>query len=202
MVLECLDVALSGRKTTPRGHAQMETRGDGPGQAILKLENSFNRAVQFFACHHMSGAHVREAGRDANDRPQALKAARQDPAAAEKTPYLQRIKAAKNTQDLITLFAAPGFDSPLGFDVDPDPKQSDRYALRISQAGLGLPDRDYYLQDTPRYVEIRQKYLDYLTFLLGKAGYTDTRAQAEAVLLRQTETIRSRATAGSSGTAG
>lgn len=101
-------------------------------------------------------------------------------------PYLKQIRGAKNAQDLIALFAAPGFDSPLAFSVNPDPKQSDRYALQVSQAGLGLPDRDYYLQDTPRYVEIRQKYVDYLTFLLGKAGYTDARAQAEAVLAMET----------------
>jgi putative endopeptidase len=101
-------------------------------------------------------------------------------------PYLQRIQGARNSQELIALFAAPGFASPLDFGVDSDPKQSDRYALEISQGGLGLPDRDYYLQDTPRYVEIRQKYLDYLTFLLGRAGYKDARTQAEAVLALET----------------
>ena len=101
-------------------------------------------------------------------------------------PYLQRIRDAKTTDDLITLFAAPGYASPLGVGVDADAKQSDRYVVEVAQAGLGLPDRDYYLSDTPRYVEIRQKYLDYLTFLLGKAGYERSRPMAEAVLALET----------------
>jgi len=102
-------------------------------------------------------------------------------------PYLQRIRDAKSTDDLIALFAAPGYASPLGVGVDADPKQSDRYVVRVAQAGLGLPDRDYYLLDTPRYVEIRQKYLDYLTLLLGKAGYEQPRPAAEAVLALETQ---------------
>ena len=102
-------------------------------------------------------------------------------------PYLQRIRAAKTTDDLITLFAAPGYASPLGVGVDADARQSDRYVVEVTQAGLGLPDRDYYLSDTPRYVEIRQKYLDYLTFLLGKAGYENPRPTAEAVLALETQ---------------
>lgn len=101
-------------------------------------------------------------------------------------PSLQRIQAAKSRDDLIALFAAPGYASPLGVAVDADAKHSDRYVVEVTQAGLGLPDRDYYLSDTPRYVEIRQKYLDYLTFLLGKAGYAKPRPAAEAVLALET----------------
>lgn len=101
-------------------------------------------------------------------------------------PYLQRIRDAGTIQDLVAIFAAPGYAAPLAVDVDADAKQSDRYALKIAQTGLGLPDRDYYLLDTPRYVEIRQKYLDYLTFLLGKGGYENPRPAADAVLALET----------------
>ncbi|MBC2664412.1 M13 family metallopeptidase [Novosphingobium flavum] len=96
-------------------------------------------------------------------------------------PYLARIAAAKTVSDLYGLFAAPGFASPINGAVDPDPKQSDHYSLNLSLGGLGLPDRDYYLSDNPRYPEIREKYKAYLAMLLGEAGYADPKATAEAV---------------------
>ena len=105
-------------------------------------------------------------------------------------PWLDRIAAAKSRDDLITLFAMPGVASPIGASVDADEKQSDIYALNIANGGIGLPDRDYYLLDTPRYIEIRAKYLDYLTFLLGKAGYSDARASAQAVMSLETALAR------------
>ena len=101
-------------------------------------------------------------------------------------PYLQKIFAASNKTDLIKLFGAPGYASPLGIYVSGDAKQSDRYALYVTQTGLGLPDRDYYLKDTEQFREIRAKYLDYLTFMLGKAGYADPAAAAKSVLSLET----------------
>ena len=105
-------------------------------------------------------------------------------------PYLDRIKAVRDTKGLVTLFATPGFASPLNGWVDADEKQSDRYVLYIGQGGLGLPDRDYYLLDTPRYRDIRAKYLDYLTFILGKAGYADAPGQAAKVVALETAMAR------------
>lgn len=105
-------------------------------------------------------------------------------------PYLDRIAAARTTNDIVRLFAAPGYASPIGASVDADEKQSDRYALYFGQAGLGMPDRDYYLADAPHYREIRAKYVAYLTFLLGKAGYADPAATAQAVMALETEMAR------------
>lgn len=105
-------------------------------------------------------------------------------------PWLDRIDAVRSTQDLATLFATPGFASPIGASVDADEKQSDRYALYLGQAGLGLPDRDYYLVDSPRYREIRTKYQAHLAFLLGKAGYKDPQTAAAAVYALETEMAR------------
>ncbi|MBV1690922.1 M13 family metallopeptidase [Novosphingobium sp. G106] len=103
---------------------------------------------------------------------------------------LDRIAAAATVDDLLVLFAAPGLQAPIGIGVDADEKQSDRYALYLGQGGLGLPDRDYYLQDTPKFRDIRAKYLDYLTFMLGKAGYADPRTSAQAVF--DLETVMAR----------
>jgi len=101
-------------------------------------------------------------------------------------PYLDRIYAAKSADDLVKLFAAPGFASPLGLFPSPDEKNSDRYSLYLAQTGAGLPDRDYYLKDTEKFREIRAKYVTYLTFLFGKLGYDDPASAAKSVLALET----------------
>lgn len=96
-------------------------------------------------------------------------------------PYLQKIWAARTPADLTALFATPGFASPVEFFVIPDMKNSEKYALYTASGGLGLPDRDYYLKDSETNREARAKYKEYLAFLLGKAGYEDAAAAADAV---------------------
>ena len=96
-------------------------------------------------------------------------------------PVLEKIYAAKSREDLVALFATPGLASPIGLGVRADAKNSRFNALYAGQAQLGLPDRDYYLVDSPRNQEIVKKYKDYLTFLAGELGYADAAGTAEAV---------------------
>jgi len=105
-------------------------------------------------------------------------------------PWLDRIGKARTTDDIVRLFGTPGLASPVGLSIDPDEKQSDRYILYLGQGGLGLPDRDYYLDDSPRYQEIRTRYRDYLALLLGKAGHADPQSAAAAVLGLETAMAR------------
>jgi endothelin-converting enzyme/putative endopeptidase len=44
------------------------------------------------------------------------------------------------------------------FGVRPDAKNSNEQIAGVSQGGLGLPDRDYYLRNDPRSVELRKQY--------------------------------------------
>jgi len=87
--------------------------------------------------------------------------------------YLDRIRAATTRRDLAALFAAPGFPSPVAFEVSIDPDHPLANAAFTGIGGLGLPDRDYYLVDTERNRELQAKYRAYLAFLLGKGGYAD-----------------------------
>jgi len=96
-------------------------------------------------------------------------------------PFLDRIAATRTTADLYRLFAEPGMPSPINGSVDPDPKQSAVYSLGLSLGGLGLPDRDYYLSDNPRYPAIRAQYKALLAQLLGEAGYADPAGMAQQV---------------------
>ncbi len=102
-------------------------------------------------------------------------------------PYLDRIQAIESREDLATLFGTVGYSAPYGGFVGLDPKQPTRYIFQIGQGGLGLPDRDYYLEDTEKNLEIRGKYVDYLTLLLDEAGYEDAAGAAQSALELETQ---------------
>jgi putative endopeptidase len=96
-------------------------------------------------------------------------------------PYLDRIKGAVSLNDLAMLWAEPGFASPIGAGVTIDSKQPDRHIASVGFGGMGLPDRDYYLDTTEKGKAIQAKYKQYLTFLLGEAGYANAAEIAEKV---------------------
>jgi putative endopeptidase len=96
-------------------------------------------------------------------------------------PYLDRIRAAATTAQLSALMAEPGMPSPINFNVEIDPNAPTANAVFAGIGGLGLPDRDYYLTDTPRNLDLRAKYKALLTFLLTRAGYADAADEAERV---------------------
>ena len=96
-------------------------------------------------------------------------------------PWLNRIAAIKDMNGLVDAFAVPGIPAPIGGGVSIDLMAPNSNALYLGLAGTGLPDRDYYLVDSPRNLDIRAKYKDYLAFLLGKAGYANPAASAAAV---------------------
>ena len=52
--------------------------------------------------------------------------------------------------------------------IDNDPGDPERYLVFFEQAGLGLPDESYYRDE--KFAEIRTKYVEYLTKILGLAG--------------------------------
>jgi predicted metalloendopeptidase len=62
-------------------------------------------------------------------------------------------------------------------DLD-DPKV---YAPFLLQGGLGMPDRDYYLDDSPRMADLRQKYVVHVAAMLKLAGVADPQAKAQRV---------------------
>ena len=59
--------------------------------------------------------------------------------------------------------------------------------LNLGQAGLGLPDRDYYLKDDKALADTRAKYVQYLTDMMSLAGMSDAQARAERVMALETE---------------
>jgi len=111
-------------------------------------------------------------------------------------PELAAIDAVKTAGELSALFArhtAIGVSSPLGFYIHQDAKDSSRYIADLAQGGLGLPDRDYYLNaEDARLANIRAQYVVALTRLYKLAGIADAQAEADAkaVLALETEIAR------------
>lgn len=84
-----------------------------------------------------------------------------------------------------------GVGGPIGMGVGPDRKNPDRFVVQGGQGGLGLPDRDYYLDDkNPAFVAARAKYREYVATMLGLAGFDNAKARAEAIVALETEIAR------------
>jgi len=96
-------------------------------------------------------------------------------------PYLEDIKGAETLANLAEIWGSPGYSSPLFAYVEVDAKEPTRYSVHAGSGGLGLPDRDYYLDESEKGANIQAKYREYLAFLLGEAGYSDAAGMAQKV---------------------
>lgn len=80
-----------------------------------------------------------------------------------------------------------GVDIPIGFGVSPDSKNPSNYALWLNQAGLTLPDRDYYFNQGAEFTAIRQSTLEYISALLSASGHENNVHAAEKILTLETK---------------
>src|SRR6185312_14822638 len=72
-----------------------------------------------------------------------------------------------------------GSDSIFADRVSPDPKNPNAYIVLVTQSGLGLPERDYYLRDDPNLERARGAYIQYMGKMLWLLdhGQDDPRAR-------------------------
>jgi putative endopeptidase len=80
-------------------------------------------------------------------------------------PYLAQIEAAKSKSDLMKLIGTIDFQAPFNVFVEGDTADPTHYTVWVSQAGLGMPNRDYYLNKGPKFDAYRAAYLAYVTKL-------------------------------------
>ncbi len=106
------------------------------------------------------------------------------------TPILDKISHIENKTTLTAAFGSAWLDgsiSPisggLGFNrLDPD-----QYQMSIGVSGLGLPDRSYYLEDSERFVEIRNAYVVHISQMLDFANVEDAAQKAQQILELETK---------------
>jgi predicted metalloendopeptidase len=72
-------------------------------------------------------------------------------------------------------------DKLLGLWVAQDLDDPGRYVPFLLQGGLGMPDRDYYLDNAPATAAIRAKYTPHLAKVLGLANIKDADAKAARI---------------------
>jgi putative endopeptidase len=102
-------------------------------------------------------------------------------------PELSAIRAAKDRQDIAELMGRNNTDFyatifSLGTDVDL--KDTSRYAVYATQGGLGLPDRDYYLE--PTFASQKAAFQTYIAKLLALVGWAEPETNAAAVVAFET----------------
>ncbi|HAT29948.1 MAG TPA: peptidase M13 [Janthinobacterium sp.] len=90
----------------------------------------------------------------------------------------------KEIPALLAHFSKLGVDSPYDFGVHQDAKDSTKYVVDFGQGGLGLPDRDYYLEAAK--ADTRAKYLAHVEKMLTLAGDANAAANAKDILALET----------------
>jgi endothelin-converting enzyme/putative endopeptidase len=106
-------------------------------------------------------------------------------------PELARIRALKQKSDLPAELARLhriGVSALFDFSSGQDFEDATSVIAQADQGGLGLPDRDFYLKDDPKSVEIRQKYVAHVQKMFELAGEKPDEAKAHAATVLKIET--------------
>ena len=101
-------------------------------------------------------------------------------------PYLAEINAAKTRAQLLSLFVRPGYASPVDIGIDPNFKNPDAYAVFAGQARLGMPSREYYLEDSAKMKAHRAAYRDYIVTVEKLTGLPDPEGAADRIIALET----------------
>jgi putative endopeptidase len=103
-------------------------------------------------------------------------------------PELAEIRKVQTKDDFTALMGKSnlsGFTSILPVFISIDAKAPTRYAVMSVTGGLGLPDRDYYLQ--PGFAEKKAKYEAYVAELLTLIGWDKPAENAKAIVAFETQ---------------
>ena len=98
-------------------------------------------------------------------------------------PWLDAVAATKDKTELAVEMGKLqryGIGGIVAMRVGPDSKNPDASVVNIGQGGLGLPNRDYYLNDA-KFGPVIAKYKAYLAQMLGFTGAPDADQRVEAV---------------------
>ncbi len=125
-----------------------------PGSAAQKVGDLYNSVMNVEARNHAGIAPLQE--------------------------LLQAIRASETREQLAATMGQlirAGIVGPFAPYISVDAKNSDQYTVYLSQSGLTLPDRDYYLEDTPEYKKLRGEFVEYANDMLVMLG-VDANGQA------------------------
>jgi putative endopeptidase len=104
---------------------------------------------------------------------------------------LDAVAALKSVKDIAPLLAKLHHEGDSGlFEAGStqDPDNSDSVIVGMEQGGLGLPDRDYYLNDDQKSKEDRAKYLEHVQKVFELIGDSPEVAKKNAAIVMKIET--------------
>lgn len=106
-------------------------------------------------------------------------------------PILDEIKAATSKKDIVKLMAQVNkyAASPFfGFSVGADDKNSSMNIAHIYQSGIGMGEREYYLEKDDKSNHLRQEYVNMIKTQFQNIGYTEAEATKAANQAMKIET--------------
>ncbi len=98
------------------------------------------------------------------------------------------ISTAEQFQDVVARFHTFGLDPLFNGGIMQDLMDSKSYKFYLMQAGIGLPDRDYYTTDDDRSKEIRTEYVKHVAKMFELTGVDAETAQKNAGVVMNIET--------------
>ena len=113
-------------------------------------------------------------------------------------PHLERINNLRTTDDILNEIVYERVNgvagsSPIGIFVAQDRKNATRYIPQMGQGGTTLPDRDYYIKNDPRFVNIRSEYISDMVNMFKLTGRTESDATRNAWAVMRIETALAKA---------
>ncbi len=110
-------------------------------------------------------------------------------------PVLEQIGAAKKkgaVMEAIATLHALGADVLFELDVDAGHDDPHTNIAHLGPGGLGMPDRDYYLEASPEADALREAYVQHVAVMLEAAGTKDAAGMAAKILALETKLAEAR----------
>ena len=105
---------------------------------------------------------------------------------AKEFAAIEALAGKREIPALIARFNRIGVTAPFTPYVHQDAKDATKYVFDLGQDGLGLPDRDYYLQNDAKLKEAREKYVTHVGKMLQLVGDTEAAAEAKNIMALET----------------
>ena len=107
-------------------------------------------------------------------------------------PLIDEMEGARTLNDLHTLqlkYASFGYGIPFEYGFDADEKNAKMNILNISQGGLSLGQKEYYLDNDKATSDIRKAYRQFIADMFRLYGFSDAQAQAKRDAIMRYETM-------------
>lgn len=109
------------------------------------------------------------------------------------TPWLDKVRGLRSNAGYAALAseaARAGIYTAFPGYIGQDDRNPDQYITAMFQGGIGMPDRDYYLEPAERFARTRTAYVTFLEQMLTQAGEANAAARAQAVMDFETRIAR------------